>query len=125
MKRTVLLIDDDEMVAAVTKTTLERLGYSVQMETAPIRAVDTFSKDPWRFDVVVTDQHMPDLSGLMVSQRLLEMRPDIPIIVMTGSETEDRIKAEALGVRGFVTKPVTRRELAKTIEQALLQGAST
>ena len=112
-------VDDDQMVIDTTRSTLERLGYAVHSETAGTDAVEVFSKDPWHFDVVITDKNMPDLSGFMVSERLLEMRPDIPIVLLTGATDEDKVKAEEIGIKGFVTKPVSRSELAKTMERAL------
>ncbi len=122
MKKTVLLVDDDQMVVDATRSTLERLGYAVHSETAGTDAVSVFSKDPWHFDLVITDKNMPDLSGLMVSERLLEMRPDIPIVLLTGATDEDKAKAEEIGIKGIVTKPVSRSELARTMEQALRKG---
>ena len=119
MKKRVLLVDDDQMVVDATKSTLERLGYSVHSETAGTDALEVFSRDPWVFDLVITDKNMPDLSGFMVSERLLEIRPDIPIVLLTGATDEDRVKAEEIGIKGFVTKPVSRTELARTMERAL------
>lgn len=119
MKKRVLLVDDDQMVVDATKSTLERLGYCVHSETAGTDALEVFSRDPWVFDLVITDKNMPDLSGFMVSERLLEMRPDIPIVLLTGATDEDRVRAEEIGIKGFVTKPVSRTELARTMERAL------
>jgi len=124
MKKRVLLVDDDQMVVDATRSTLERLGYAVHSETAGTEAVEVFSRDPWVFDVVITDKNMPDLSGFMVSERLLEVRPDIPIVLLTGATDEDRVKAEEIGIKGFVTKPVSRTELARTMERALRRGGS-
>jgi len=76
--------------------------------------------DPYRFDLVITDMTMPGMTGDKLAQELLKIRLDIPIILCTGfspSITADG--AKYLGIKAFLTKPLLRRDLAKTIRQVL------
>jgi CheY-like chemotaxis protein len=83
-------------------------------------ALELFQRDPARFDLVVTDQTMPEMTGLELSQQLLSVRDDIPVILSTGfSHLVDADTAEAAGIRAFVMKPLTRSELARTIRSVL------
>jgi len=76
--------------------------------------------DPSRFDLVVTDQTMPELTGVELAKEVLALRPDMPIIMCTGfSYTVDANKAEAAGIKAFAMKPLTKREIAKTIRKVL------
>jgi DNA-binding NtrC family response regulator len=79
-----------------------------------------FRKDPDRFDLVITDQIMPKLTGVQLATRLLELRPGLPVILCTGfSELVDSDGAHALGIRGFLMKPFSIREMAGAIKKAL------
>jgi DNA-binding NtrC family response regulator len=117
MKKRVLLIDDDRMVLDVTRAMLERHGFEVAVEIDSIRAVDTFYKDPSDFDVVVTDQAMPDITGLGLSNLFFKIRSDIPIVLITG--ITGGFDTAAAGVCRVVRKPLLRAELVEAIEEAL------
>ena len=118
MKKRVLLIDDDKMVLDVTRMMLECNGYEVATELDSVRAVDTFYKNPSDFDVVVTDQGMPDLTGLNLSSLFFKIRADVPIVLLTGMI--DRLAAEDAGIRRVVRKPVLRAgRLMEAVEDAL------
>jgi len=77
---------------------------------------------PEKFDIVITDMTMPNMTGVQLAQKLLEIRPDIPIIICTGFSTKiDDEKAKAAGIRGYITKPIVKSELAKKIREVLDQ----
>ncbi|HEX2966200.1 MAG TPA: PAS domain S-box protein [Syntrophorhabdaceae bacterium] len=117
---TILFIDDEEMLVEWGQTTLEREGY--QVETAPngATAFDAFSRDPGRFDLVITDQAMPGTAGAELSKKLLQIRPDIPIILCTGhSETVSQESAKEMGITEFLMKPLTRSELTSAVRRVL------
>ncbi len=79
-----------------------------------------FLDQPGRFDVIMTDQTMPQMTGLALAQRILEVRKDIPLILLTGySEFVNSEKAKAAGIREFAMKPMTKREIAKTVRRVL------
>ncbi|MEE8431932.1 MAG: PAS domain-containing protein, partial [Candidatus Desulfatibia sp.] len=119
----ILLVDDEETIVRMETQMLERLGYDVTERTSSIEALEAFRAAPDKFDLVITDMTMPNMTGVQLSQKLLEIRPDIPIIICTGFSTKiDDEKAKVAGIRGYVMKPVVMRELAKKIREVLDQG---
>ena len=116
----ILLVDDDEVIGCIAKEILERLGYQVTMLTSGVEAAEIFGEAPQEIDLVVTDMTMPNMTGAELSQKLLKIRPDIPIILCTGfSELIDKEKATALGIQEYLMKPVGRNDLAKTVRKVL------
>ncbi|HEY7709941.1 MAG TPA: PAS domain S-box protein [Candidatus Entotheonella sp.] len=116
----ILFVDDEEMLARLSEGLLERLGYEVVAHTSSLDALETFQAEPHRFDLVITDQTMPAMTGATLVEELRHIRPDIPIILCTGfSHLVNAEKAQALGVDAFVMKPGVTQELAVTIQQVL------
>jgi CheY-like chemotaxis protein len=119
-KGRLLLVDDEEVLARLGQALLERLGYEVAAYTSSLAALEAFQAEPSRFDLIITDQTMPVMSGATLVAELRHIRPDIPIILCTGfSHLMNAEKAEALGVDAFVLKPGVTQELAATIQQVL------
>ncbi len=119
-KEHILFVDDDESLVRTGRLMLERLGYHVTGETNSVDAINSFQADPYKFDLVVTDMTMPNMTGVQVAQKLLEIKPETPIIICTGfNELITKEKAAALGIRGFVLKPMLGAEIAKTIREVL------
>jgi PAS domain S-box-containing protein len=116
----ILLVDDERTQAQSIRNMLKRLGYQVAVRTDSEQALAAFRKDPDRFDLVITDQIMPKLTGVQLATRLLKLRPGLPVILCTGfSEQVDSEGARALGIRGFLMKPFSIREMAGAIKRAL------
>ena len=116
----ILFVDDEDMLVEWGEAVLERLGYQVTALTDSTEALKTFSSDPSRFDLVITDQTMPGMTGLQLSKELLKIRPDIPIILCTGhSETVSPEMAKEAGIREFLMKPLVKQELAQVIRRVL------
>ncbi|MBV5319290.1 MAG: response regulator, partial [Desulfobulbaceae bacterium] len=116
----ILLVDDEEILVNLGLTMLERLGYEVTARTSSLEALDAFRDQPDRFDVVITDQTMPGMTGMELARRMLEIRPDLPIILCTGYSsliTEEQVKA--CGIKGFAMKPLTKKELARHLSAVL------
>ncbi|MDX1412472.1 MAG: ATP-binding protein, partial [Nitrospirales bacterium] len=114
---TLLFVDDEEMLVRWGTQFLTHLGYTVVSTVNPHEALAKFKKDPGRFDVVITDQTMPTMTGEALSRELLGLRSDIPILLCTGfSHTMSAEKAEQLGIRNFLMKPVDGKTLALTIQ---------
>jgi len=116
----ILFIDDEEALAEMGQEILSRLGYRVESKTGSREALAILRLDPSRFDLVVTDQTMPDMTGVELTREILAIRPDMPIIKCTGySQLVNADKARAAGIRAFAMKPLTKREIAKTIRKVL------
>jgi len=116
----ILFVDDEALLTEWGQAVLERLGYSVTALTDSTEALNLFSSDPSRFDLVIADQTMPKLTGLQLARKLLTIRNNIPIILCTGhSDSVSPEKAKAAGIKEFLIKPITRKELAESIHRAL------
>jgi DNA-binding NtrC family response regulator len=122
----ILLVDDEPLVVDVTKIRLKKLGYEVTALTSSIAALESFRVQPEAFDLVITDQSMPKMSGVQLSKELLGIRSDISIILCTGySSIVDAEKSKSIGIKGFIMKPVNQKELAVTIRNILDAGTTT
>ena len=116
----ILFVDDEDALADLGKRILEHLGYSVNVQTSSIDALDAFRASPHAFSLVITDMAMPHLSGDQLAQKLLEIRPDLPIILCTGySEWISAETAQKKGFCDFVMKPLVMHEIASTIRKHL------
>jgi PAS domain S-box-containing protein len=116
----ILFVDDEELLVQMGRTMLQRLGYTVTVRSSSIDALETFQNQPERFDLVLTDQTMPGMTGVDLSRRMLQIRPDIPIILCTGfSNLVDEETAKTLGIKEFAMKPLTRHALADLVTKAL------
>ena len=118
----ILFIDDEKILANLTQTMLSRLGYSVTVRTSSIEALTTFKNQPEAFDLVITDQTMPGITGVDLARRMLQIRPGLPIILCTGYSnliSEDRVKG--MGIKGFALKPLTKKDIAALIREVLDQ----
>lgn len=116
----ILLIDDEEMIIAMFSQVLEKLGYKVSARKDSVEALELFRASPNSFDLVITDQNMPKLSGDQLASEIRTIRADIPMILCSGfgdSLTLERAKKH--GFQEFIMKPVIKRELAETLRRVL------
>jgi PAS domain S-box-containing protein len=119
-KERVLFVDDEEFLVEWAKALLERLGYEVVALNDSTKAIEAFSTEPDVFDLVITDQTMPGITGLQLAREIRKIRPEIPIIICTGhSDAVTVDKLEEIGVRELLMKPLTRKELAESIHRVL------
>jgi CheY-like chemotaxis protein/two-component sensor histidine kinase len=119
-KERILLIDDEKQIIDIEQQILERLGYKVTPKTDSQEALEEFAALPERFDLVITDMTMPKMTGEQLARKLMEIKPDIPVILCTGfNETITEEKALAMGIDKFVMKPIVKDELAYTIRTVL------
>jgi len=117
---TILLVDDENAIIAMEKRMLERLGYQVISRTSSIEALEAFRDSPDKFDLVITDMAMPNLPGDKLSEELVKVRADIPILLCTGfSEIMSEEKAASLGIKGFLLKPIVMKDLSQKIREVL------
>jgi PAS domain S-box-containing protein len=116
----ILFVDDVESITVLGSKILERQGYQVRAIINSADALETFKANPEDFDLVVTDQTMPNMSGKELAVELLKVRPDIPIILCTGYSSKiSEERAKEIGIREFCMKPLHRRQLVKTVRKVL------
>ncbi|UCH97402.1 MAG: response regulator, partial [Candidatus Aminicenantes bacterium] len=116
----ILFVDDESSLAEMGKMMLEKLGYNVTVRTSSVEALEVFRRAPNKFDLVITDQTMPNMTGTQLNRELLRIRPDIPVILSTGfSESVNKENFKALGIRAFVMKPIVKSDIAKIIRKVL------
>ncbi len=116
----VLLVDDENDLVEIGRLMLERLGYSVTTRTSSIEALELFKDDPGKFQVVITDMTMPNMTGDLLAQKLLDLRPELPVILCTGySERMTEARAKEMGIKAFLMKPITVQDLSTAIRKVL------
>jgi len=116
----ILFVEDEESLAKLGEEAMKALGYAVTVRTSSLEALEAFRVDPLRFDAVVTDQTMPNMTGETLSRELLQIRPGVPIILCTGySHSMTPEKAKAMGIRAFLLKPLLIKDLGRTLREVL------
>ena len=119
-KERILYIDDEADLVRIAVERFSELGYYITGKTDSVEAMDLFQKNPDAFDLIITDQTMPGITGKELSKRVLAMRPQMPIILCSGySETITRQEAMKIGIREFVFKPVSIFEMPKIARHIL------
>jgi CheY-like chemotaxis protein len=116
----ILLVDDEPIILELTEEILEELGYTVTARISSTEALRTFQENPDSFDLMITDLTMPGMTGKELAAHVLEIRPDVPVILATGFST-GMIKEEGPqnGIRAYINKPILIREIAETIRRVL------
>ena len=116
----ILLIDDEEQIIDFEQQILERLGYKVISKTDSEEALEEFAAQPDQFDLVITDMTMPKMTGDQLARKMMDIKPEIPVILCTGfNEAITEEKALAMGIDKFVMKPIVKDKLANTIRAVL------
>jgi PAS domain S-box-containing protein len=116
----ILFVDDEATIVRMGKKMLEKLGYKVVAGNSGVEALELFRANPDQFDLVVTDMTMPHMTGDQLSGKLIEIRPDIPIILCSGfSEKMTEEAAKEIGIREFIMKPISRQVLSEIIRKVL------
>jgi PAS domain S-box-containing protein len=116
----ILFVDDEKMLADIGEKVLERLGYDVVSRTSPIEALELFKAKPDRFDLVITDQTMPGMTGDALAKELMRIKPGLPVIICTGySQIISPARAAEKGIKALVMKPILINDIAAAIRKAL------
>jgi PAS domain S-box-containing protein len=116
----ILVVDDEEKLAEVTALSLEHLGYNVCFETDSRKALKRFQSDPDAFDLILSDVSMPAMAGDSLAMEVLALRPDLPVVLMTGhSNRVDKKPILKKGVRKLLSKPLSLHLLAVSVREAL------
>jgi DNA-binding NtrC family response regulator len=119
-KEAILFVDDEKSIADMAQEMLKRLGYKVKTSLNPLQALDLFQSKPDEFDLVITDMTMPQMTGAKLSEKLMKIRSDIPVIICTGHNSFiDEEKAKQLGIAGYLMKPTSMSKMAKVIRKVL------
>jgi len=117
---TVLLVDDEEALVRMGEETMAELGYEPVGFTSSVAALESFRADPGRFQIVVTDEAMPEMTGSELAKAIREIRADIPIVLVSGYVTPAlSARARAAGVREVLSKPLVARDVARSLASAL------
>ncbi|MCE5274283.1 MAG: response regulator [Deltaproteobacteria bacterium] len=116
----VLLVDDEVALVEMGRRMLSSLGYHATAVTDSTEAYEIFRSNPESFDLLLTDMTMPNMSGMALAREVLIIRPDLPVVVCTGyAESMTTEQAKRIGVRAFVMKPLSKRDVATTLRRAL------
>jgi PAS domain S-box-containing protein len=119
-QKRVLLVDDEVSIAAMLKRQITALGYQVVMHTSSISALEAFQREPMAYDLLVTDNSMPKMTGMELAQRVLHARPALPVLLISGlADVADRGELHAAGITSVLAKPHTMDQLRETIHRIL------
>jgi len=118
----ILIVEDEEDLAKLYKEYLELAGYETTLFNNGLSALSAFKEDPGRFDLVLTDNSMPKMTGEELAKELLSICPKLPIILATGySNIADNKEAQANGIHQYLVKPIKLNLLTKAIADCLLK----
>ncbi len=121
----VLFVDDEDVLVSLGKDVLGKLGYKVVAETSSVKALELYKENPEKFDIIVSDTTMPDLTGIQLARSVREINSDIPIILCTGySRQIDEQVLGDLGVEYLLIKPYEVSELAVIMRTLLEKGGN-
>lgn len=116
----ILFVDDEQYVADVCGSMLEHLGYKVTIMTNSVEALNLFKAHSDEFDLVITDQTMPKMSGVELAKEILSIRPKIPVVLCSGySSKESEEAAKNVGISAFCMKPMEMKQLASVVREVL------
>ncbi len=122
----ILFVDDEEPIVRLGEKILVKLGYTVESAAGGEEALRAFRRDPQGFDLVITDQTMPGMTGETLIMAIRKLRRDIPAILCTGySQNVDEEEARALGIETFLMKPLEGGELGWAVARALNLAPAT
>jgi CheY-like chemotaxis protein len=116
----VMIVDDEPQLASLLEDLAASLGYEPLGLTDPLRAVEVLRRAPTRIDALVTDERMPGMRGTELARAVRELRPDLPILLVTGYRSADLDReAERSGIARILDKPVHRNELERALGELL------
>lgn len=118
----VLVVDDEPMIASVVTNMLQSLGYTVDFFGDSLKALGVFESAPDRYDLVISDMTMPGMNGLRLAEKIMAVKPAIPVIITTGfSEKISELAIRDTGITHLLLKPIGKRNLAMAVRQSLDQ----
>jgi DNA-binding NtrC family response regulator len=119
----ILFIEDEPTVLKMMTMMITKLGFKIQAMSSPLQALELFRKNPERFDLVITDLTMPEMTGIELARELHKTTPQLPVILMTGYEKdiEHSNHLSHYGISQFLKKPVTMTQMATTINEVIFR----
>jgi len=118
----ILFVDDEKSIVKLGTRSLERLGYEVVGEQNSLKALELFTSDPEKYDLVITDMAMPGMVGTQFAKKIIEICPNMPIIICSGySEKLDREKVQQLNIKAVIDKPILIEDLTAKVREILDQ----
>jgi len=121
----VMFIDDEDLLCSLAQSMLTSLGYKVTTFNDSLKALKSFRQFPDQYDLIITDQTMPALTGIELVKEILSIRPGLPIILCTGfSKSVDKTQCEKAGVKSFCLKPLRKKEIAVKMREILDKAKS-
>ncbi len=115
----ILLVDDELAILSIGKQMLSKLGYSVQTSAQPSEALHHFASAPHSFDLVITDQAMPKMTGHQLADAISKIRPDIPIIMASGFSCNISNEWSENGIDIFIEKPFRKETIGLAVNKLL------
>ena len=117
---TILLVDDEKDIVFLIKQMLESFGYQVTARTSSVEALQAFENQPDKYDLVITDQSMPNMNGEELARRLTAIRPQLPVMLCTGfSDFRDKEQLRSSGIVDIILKPVLKNDLAEAVRRVI------
>ena len=118
--QTVMIVDDERPLVALAEEMLAELGYEPIGFGSSVAALEAIREAPQRFDIVLTDETMPELIGTDLAREIRLLRPDIPIVLMSGySGAQLHERARAVGIREVLRKPLQSKDIAECFGRVL------
>jgi len=119
----ILFVDDELPLADIGREMLESCGFEVVTRTSSVEALEAFKFRPHDFDLIITDQSMPNMTGMELAREVLKRRPDIPIILCTGfSDAVSYDRLRDVGIGDFIMKPILKHDLIASISRLLAKN---
>jgi PAS domain S-box-containing protein len=118
----VLFVEDESALALMQRRQLEHLGYEVTVHTSSLEALEDFRSRPGAFGLLITDDTMPRMTGRVLAKEILAIRPDLPVLMVSGGDRADAGTIAAIGIRGVLRKPHTADELDQAIHRVLARA---
>ncbi|MGD2092605.1 MAG: response regulator [Candidatus Aminicenantes bacterium] len=116
----ILLVDDEIELVESGVRVLKWMGYQVQGVTKPAEALEMIRAQPHQFDLIISDFSMPHMNGIQLAEELKLINPGIPIILLTGYSSDvPKKQIKPTIINGFITKPISKNELARAIRKVL------
>lgn len=113
-QQTIMVVDDEEIILDIYEFQLNDAGYIPQLFISPQKALNVFMSNPWKYDYIITDLNMPEIDGLTLTKEILKIRPDIPVIICSGSDIPiEKLPATTV----HLSKPHQYSELCKVLAQ--------
>ncbi len=117
---TIMLVDDEYAILDITREFLETHNYKVECFTDGVQALKSFNLDQTHFDLILTDMTMPLMTGIQLAQKVLDVKPELPIILNTGhNELINREKSLSIGIKEHLEKPIHTDSLLRTVRKVL------